>query len=499
LGKLGKGANSALGFLTRPAHLAVFVATLACVAMAVAATAPITDPDVWWVAAAGREMLSTGAVPRTNLFSYVEPAHPWIMHEWLLGPFYAAGLSRFGPSFFTLVAIGTLATGLLLVLSLTVGRARDVRVGYAAALVALGCFSSRLLTARPTGVALLLPLAMALLAFRRRFSPLAVIAAMLVQLSWTNLHGSFPLGVALLVVAATLPEDRANRVAAVVLASAATLVNPYGLALHRFVVGYLLGREGVYRAINAHIREFQSVLGAYGTTVGPMDLVGWGLATTLAVLALRSAVYRVRAAFCLLLLVGALRQARHLELAGLLACALLVPYLDELAGGAHPRSATSRRRFVLGVAMAATAVGLVSFAGVRSQRTEREWIDGGPDLITALEAVPDGAHLYVPFPRAGLSIWYGWPRGIRVFFDPRNDCYSEKTFVTFMSLGDPATSDAQIASVFAATGTNAVVASARHRAVQWASRTGFRLVKGSGVFRAYSGGSPSPMTPPKPL
>jgi hypothetical protein len=470
----------------RAAYLAVFVVTLACVAMAVAATTPITDPDVWWVAAAGREMRSTGAVPRTNLFSYVEPGHPWIMHEWLLGPLYAAGLSRFGPSFFTLVAILTLATGLVLVLSFTVGRARDARIGYVAALVCLGCFSSRLLTARPTGVALLLPLAMALLAFRRRFTPLGVLAAALVELAWANVHGSFPLGIALLLVASTLPGDRRNRLAAVVLASAATLVNPYGLALHRFVAGYLLGTEGIYHAINAHIREFQSVIGAYGATVGPMDLVGWGLAATLAALALRSPAYRVRAAFCLLLLVGALRQARHLELAGLLVAALLVPYADERAGGAHPASAASRRRFVLGVVTAALVVGLVSFAALRSRRTEREWIDGGPDFLAALDAVPDGARLYVPFPRAGLAIWYGWPRGIRVFFDPRNDCYSEKTFVTFMGLGNPEITDAQIASVFAATGTNAVVATGRHRVAQWAARSpAFRLSEGSGVFRAY--------------
>lgn len=485
-------ADGVLTFLTRPTHLAVFVVTLACIAMAVAATTPITDPDVWWVAAAGREMLSTGAVPRTNLFSYVEPGHPWIMHEWLLGPLYAAGLSRLGPSFFTLVAIGTLAVGLLFVLSLTVGRARDARIGYAAALVCLGCFSSRLLTARPTGVALLLPLAMALFAFRSRFSWLSVIAATLVELVWANVHGSFPLGIALLLVAATLPADRVNRLGAVALASAVTLVNPYGLELHRFVVGYLLGTEGIYRAINAHIREFQSVIGAYGATVGPMDLVGWAIAASVSALALRSPGYRTRAAFCLLLLVGALRQARHLELAGLLASALLVPYLDELAGGAHPRSPEARRRFVLGVVAGAIVVGLVSFALLRGRRTEREWIDGGPDFLAALDAVPDGARLYVPFPRAGLAIWYGWPRGIRVFFDPRNDCYSEKTFVTFMALADPATPDAEVASVFAATGTNAVVATHRHRVAQWAARNpAFRSTGSAGAFRAYSvGGSP---------
>src|SRR4051812_7340509 len=111
-----------LAIASRLEVLAVFVATLACAAMAAAATTPMTDPDIWWVAAAGRDMLSHGAVPRSNLFSYVEPEHPWIMHEWLLGPLYAAGLSHFGPCFFVLLAIATLTVGLFLVLSMTAGR-----------------------------------------------------------------------------------------------------------------------------------------------------------------------------------------------------------------------------------------------------------------------------------------------------------------------------------------------------------------------------------------
>ena len=53
-------------------------------ALTLVATKPIADPDVWWVAAAGREMMAQGHVPLTNLFSFADGAHPWIMHEWLL-------------------------------------------------------------------------------------------------------------------------------------------------------------------------------------------------------------------------------------------------------------------------------------------------------------------------------------------------------------------------------------------------------------------------------
>lgn len=484
--------------------LGVLVATLACVAMAAAATTPTIDPDLWWVAAAGREMLSHGTVPRVNLFSYVEPSHPWIMHEWLLGPIYAAGVTLVGPSFFTLLAVVSLTAGTFLVLSMTVGRARSRWVGLATAFVCLACFSGRLLTARPTDIAVLPPLVLARIAFAPRFSRASLVATVAVMLVWTNVHGSFPLGIVLLLVATSLEADRVRRAAAAVFSTIATLVNPYGLSLHRFVVGYLLGREGIYREINAHITEFQSVIGAYGRGVGPLELIGWLLVVVVAVLALRSPPYRIRASFCVVLLAGALRQARHLELAGLLGSILLLPYVDELVARRESAELGERwrKRFVAGVVALVAVSGLGLYAMELQLRGDRDWIDSGPDLLAALDDVPDDARLYIPFSRAGLAIWYGRPRGIRVFFDSRNDCYSAETFTKFRSLGGSELSDEQIASVMASTRTNAVLASARHRLVKWAAqRPEFRAMHTSGAFRSYysAGGTAAvPSMPPVP-
>ena len=68
------------------------------------------DPDVWWVAAAGRERLLHGALPTTNLFSFTDPSHPWVMHEWLLAVPYAWMLGRLGPPAFA-VGAGSTASG----------------------------------------------------------------------------------------------------------------------------------------------------------------------------------------------------------------------------------------------------------------------------------------------------------------------------------------------------------------------------------------------------
>jgi hypothetical protein len=94
--------------------LLVVVAVVLVAATVLAAIKPVTDPDVWWVAAAGREILAHHAVPTENLFSFVDPSHPWVMHEWLFGPAYALALERFGPAAFGAITLGVLAADLAL-------------------------------------------------------------------------------------------------------------------------------------------------------------------------------------------------------------------------------------------------------------------------------------------------------------------------------------------------------------------------------------------------
>ncbi|HEY6458773.1 MAG TPA: hypothetical protein VIY73_01440, partial [Polyangiaceae bacterium] len=327
-------------FLARPRTLGVLTACLAATAMVVACVTPVWDPDVWWVAAAGRRVLATGVVPRENVFSYVEPTHPWIMHEWLFGAPYAWLLGRLGPSAFDVVAGCGLAAALVLLAATTVVRARHLPVGLAAMAFAVAVFGGRFLSARPTGVALLFPLAMVLLAFGRTFPAWWIALAAAIEVVWANAHGSFPLGVVLLVVAALDARDhRGRRFVAAGLAAVATLATPYGLALHRFVWEYFRGSEGVYRAIHHQIREFGPLWQAWGATVGPVDVLGLVACAALAASALRDRRLRARAAFCLALVGLAVLHARHVELAGLLSCTLLLPHADDLVDRLAPAPA----------------------------------------------------------------------------------------------------------------------------------------------------------------
>jgi len=430
-------------FVTRPLHLAAFVLTACTMATAVVATTKLYDPDVWWVAAAGREMFASARIPRENLFSFTEPHHAWLMHEWLLGPPYALGLERLGPAFLVFCGLLVSSVGLFFILAGTVGRARHAGAGLALALVSVLFFGARLLSARPTGVALLFPLALCLVAFAPRLSAGGALLSVAVELVWTNAHGSFPLGLVLLAVAwLDADADRRLRLGTLVLALLVTVVNPNGLSLYGFVVGYAFGDAGIYRMIHGQIMEFRSIVGAWGSTVGPMDLVGLALLLALSGAAAVVAKHRVRASFCLLLLVGALAQVRHVELAGLLGCQMMVPWVDELwerfrlvPAGEAQRPVVSYR-WLLAPPLV-VGLGLFLFSTVR--RPAGELLARGPALLHGLRSVREGSHLYVPFSEAGVAIWYGFPRGVGVFFDSRNDCYSPETWRSFLLLGERGT------------------------------------------------------------
>jgi hypothetical protein len=398
---------------------------------AAALRAPVDDADVWWVAAAGRQMLATGRVPVVNGFSFVEPDHPWVMHEWLFGPAYAWGLQKLGPEVFALVAgAAFVALGLAVALA-TVGRARHLAVGCAAAGVAAVLFAHP--TARPTWVALVFPAVMALLAFRERLGRAAAVACVGVALVWTNAHGSFPLAVALLAAAAWAePADRTRRIGTAVAAAAATFVNPYGVRLHALVVEYVAGGMGVPGGELAPIVEYAPV---WRPAYFALDSVPATLALAALVLAAARGVtrreHRARSALVLVLAPLAVLHARNAPVVAVVAAVVLVPVLDDLVDRSPLASFAGEawrpgRRSALAAAALLAVTAAVALATL-GPRTADAWISpdlGGPAFLHLARALPDGARVVTPFRSAGLVLWLDGERGVRVFYDSRNDCYS---------------------------------------------------------------------------
>ncbi|NOY91788.1 MAG: hypothetical protein GXP55_11380 [Deltaproteobacteria bacterium] len=412
---------------------------------------PVDDPDVFWIAAAGRELLEGGALLRENFFSFSAPHTSWVMHEWLLGAPYAWGLAHFGAGFFGLVAALVVVSLTALLLFATPGEAQAKLV---AAAFYLPLFGVHLVSARPMVLALLPAAAMLGLAFSTRFGRTQLILAPLLSLLWVNLHGSFPLGpVFLLVAALDARRDRRLRLWATLLSALTLLLQPHGLALFELVLEYLGAGTGGADVARARLLEFQPLFGAGARFVSPTAFAGLALLTLVALwlLARRRAFARV-GLFAATGVMATL-HARHADLAGLVGAMLLIP--AALAGvrwrAARNVSTARARALVLLPALALCVSAL--WAGPQVDDSL-----GGSALPRLLADLPEGAHLYTPFALGGRAEWLASGRGVRVFYDSRNDCYpAEVARLAFDLEDDRLTPDEALAALRAAGTTHLVL------------------------------------------
>ena len=230
-------------------------------------TAPVTDPDFWWHVRTGRWIVEHAALPHHDLYTFTAVGHPWTDYEylsevliWLL--FAHGGLAGVSIGFGLLTWIGLLflartvqldgspftsgapALALGVVAAMPVWGPRVQVIAFTFACVELWLL--RRFMARPDRSIFWLP-------------PLVAL--------WANLHGSWPLALALLALAMMTagwrlrlgPEPEVARarlrilVPVTALAVLATLCTPHGPAVYGAALAPLTSR-----AQQALIQEWQS-------------------------------------------------------------------------------------------------------------------------------------------------------------------------------------------------------------------------------------------------
>ncbi|MCZ6600636.1 MAG: hypothetical protein O7A07_07320, partial [Acidobacteria bacterium] len=158
--------------------------------------APITNNDVWLHLATGDWILNNREVPHTEVFSFVAAGRPYLAHEWgsellLAGIYAAAGLA----------GLVGYKTGIALLLSwalFTAARTAGAPPARAGLVAAMGLFvAGAHLWARPHLLTWLALLACLALLSRARRQPRWLLALIPLQIVWTNMHGGFILGPAL--------------------------------------------------------------------------------------------------------------------------------------------------------------------------------------------------------------------------------------------------------------------------------------------------------------
>ena len=207
---------------------------VAAAAFAIAVSLPGGDPDTYWHLASAKWMVEHGQILRTDVFSSTANGAPYSVGEWLgqlviYGAYVVGGWAGIALLRAALVAVGAFF------ITRVALRAAPAPFALAVTALALG-LSEISWTDRPQLFTFaLFPLLFELLTVARAGRTRLFIAVPPLILLWTNLHGGYALGLALVAIfAAEAVLTRRNVVpfaAAAVLAIAASFIDPGSLGL----------------------------------------------------------------------------------------------------------------------------------------------------------------------------------------------------------------------------------------------------------------------------
>jgi len=284
--------------------------------------------DTFWHRAAGVWMLDHHRVMTHDVFSYTVLGERWRTPEWGYDVVLAESVRALGPVAFWLLSAGLAVLTVLVVAT----RSRFVGAGWTwtgLLCVEVGAAITLYLDDRPqmfSYLFLALLLLLLTLARRRRWwlCPVPVIFFL-----WANLHGSFPLGLAVLVleVLASLlrprwgrvsvpdPLPRGPMVAAFVASGATTFLNPFGPGVYKSALGVTFNQQVRSLVVEWRSPDFHDP--------ATLAVVMIPVAITVAYLAFsRGGVPAVELALAAFLLVSSLEAERFIPYFAVAWCAL---------------------------------------------------------------------------------------------------------------------------------------------------------------------------------
>ena len=375
----------------------------------------LNDGDTLWQIRTGEWILTHGAVPATDPFSFSAGDRPWFAHEWLAETLMALAHAAGGMA----GVMGLAAASSALTAALVLRHLRRFMPGLYAVLglaVALANAAPSLL-ARPHVLAwpcLVLWCAGLAIARSRRTAPsFWLLAAMIL---WVNLHGSFMLGLLLPVAFGleALFDPGADRRQVVrdwggfaLAAWVAALLNP------EFLGGLLFPFQMLGMKSLAWIGEWRPTDFSRPQPLELMILAGLALG-----LSGRVTLPPMRLAMLLGLIHGALSHTRNEQLLGLVGALVLAEPLGLSLGRGMARPMTAIRPWIAG-ALACTIL-VLGFRFAIPLPPERT----GAAFAAVLARVPDllrSQPVLNDYALGGALIF----QGVRPFIDSRADLYGD--------------------------------------------------------------------------
>jgi hypothetical protein len=391
--------------------LHVWIIWLAFASVAVSPT--YADLDLWGHTRFGLDWLDTHSLSLVDPYSFTQD-RPWINHEWLSEvamalAFRAGG----GPG---LIALKAIVVGLTLAVLAWRLRGASGLVAGAILMLALLTAATMVLTVRPHLWSLLgTVVLLALLDLPGKPGVSRIVVTALLFACWANLHGGWIAGMAALVVwsavrSVRMPQETRAWVALVAAGLAATLVNPYGIGLWRFLAATV-------RASRPDITEWQPLAGAPLLLWLPV-VVAAGFLLWLS----RDPRWRPAPeawAVIGLLIVASLRVLRVAALLGPAALVLLGPLIARRAGERGRLTVPTRGA----AAILAIPVVVVLLGAAREVPRQSECVrvaGDPPDRLAGANLAGLSGRLWTTFNWGEYAIWHAGPK-LRVSIDGRRE------------------------------------------------------------------------------
>lgn len=403
-------------------------AILALVAVALTNTA--ADPDLWGHVRFGRDIVSAWRIPAVDPYSFTSD-RAWVNHEWLAEALMFVAYRTAGSAGLIVLKLLLLAgTVTALVWSLARQGAAAGARHVLLLLAILGMFL-RIQAVRPQLFSILL---FAWLLFVMRDADRgrlrALVGIPLIVSAWVNLHGGWIVGigvwgcwcVARLVDRRASMRTRAMVAMAGVGALLATLINPYGVGLWRFL----------WDTVSLSRPDIQDWLPVYRVSAGVW--LPWAVLTGLAIAALAMRTQPRRGAYAVivgLLAIGTFRVSRldaffALAVVGLLGEDLVTlgRGLVQWLGVEERQSRSERPRLAAGLTVAATALlvgaaSLVVAPNLGCIKMLGDWLPE-TDMGQLLQAQVVRGRVMTWFGWGEYAIWFGGP-DLRVSLDGRRE------------------------------------------------------------------------------
>jgi hypothetical protein len=268
-----------------PVFRLLFRVVVAAVAILVLTTT-YADPDLWGHVRFGLDIVSSGSLHARDPYSFTSD-RPWINHEWLSEAAMALAYRAGGSFGLVALRIALVAAAWLVVWRSLRHRAPAWGRDAILLLVIVGTAWVTVSVRPQLFSVLLFALLLASLVHVEQGRRAAMLWWPAIMLVWVNVHGGWLLGLGMLAISAAFaivratPRERALLFAACAASALATLVNPYGVGMWRFLAETVrLGRD---------IAEWQPITSHPWSHVAMWVLsVGIGVAAVIADLKVRA-------------------------------------------------------------------------------------------------------------------------------------------------------------------------------------------------------------------